>query len=151
MKISSIAFEDGGIIPDEFSKDGGNHRPPLYFEDVPAEAKALAVIVDDPDAPRGPFTHWIAYNIPPKTRSVGDGEPVTMQQASNDFGQTDYGGPRPPSGEHRYYFKLYALDDQITLERGASRLDMEEAMLGHVIAQAQCMGRFAAQAMAGSP
>ena len=148
MKISSTAFEDGGTIPDEFSKEGGNHRPPLHFEDVPAEAKTLALIVDDPDAPKGTFTHWIVYNIPPKTESVGNGEPVTMQQAANDFGQNDYGGPRPLSGEHRYFFKLYALDDQITLGRGASRLDFEEAMLGHVIAEAECMGRFSAHAMA---
>ena len=102
--------------------------------------KSLALIVDDPDAPNGTFTHWIAYNIPPRTQSIGNGEPVTMQQASNDYGQVAYGGPRPPFGEHRYYFKLYALDDQITLSRGASRLDMEEAMLGHVIAVAGCMG-----------
>jgi hypothetical protein len=122
----------------------------LYFQDVPGEAKTLALIVDDPDAPRGPFTHWIAYNIPPNAQSIGNGDSVTMQQASNDFGQTDYGGPRPPSGEHRYFFKLYALDDQITLGRGASRLDIEEAILGHVIAEAEYMGRFAAHAMAGA-
>jgi hypothetical protein len=150
MKISSTAFTDGGTIPDEFSKDGGNHRPPLYFEDIPTEAKSLALIVDDPDAPRGPFTHWIVYNIPPQTRSVGNGESVTIQQAANDFGQTEYGGPKPPSGEHRYFFKLYALDDQITLPRGGSRLDMEEAILGHVIAEAEYMGRFTANALAGA-
>jgi hypothetical protein len=108
------------------------------------------LIVDDPDAPRGTFTHWIAYNIPPKTRAIANGEAaVVMEQASNDFGQTEYGGPRPPSGEHRYFFKLYALDDQITLLRGASRLDMEEAILGHVIAEAEYMGRFGAHALAG--
>ena len=151
MKISSTAFEDGGSIPDEFSKEGGNHQPPLQFEDVPAEAKSLALIVDDPDAPNGTFTHWLAYNIPPATRAVGEGsEAVSMQQAWNDFGQAQYSGPKPPFGEHRYYFKLYALDDQITLSRGSSRLDMEEAMLGHVISVAGYMGRFAAHAMAGA-
>lgn len=147
MKIRSTAFEDGGTIPDEFSKEGGNHKPPLQFEDVPAEAKSLALIVDDPDAPNGTFTHWLAYDIPPTTREIGNGSSSAMLQACNDYGQADYGGPRPPSGEHRYFFKLYALDDQISLARGASRLDMEEALLGHVIAEAEYMGRYAAHAM----
>jgi Raf kinase inhibitor-like YbhB/YbcL family protein len=150
MRISSNAFEDGGFIPDEFTKEGGNHKPPLHFEDVPAEAKSLALIVDDPEGPNGTLTHWLAYNIPPTTRELGNGTPVAMQQAWNDFGQADYGGPKAPSGEHHYFFKLYALDDQISLQRGASRLDLEEAMLGHVIGRAEYMGRFAVHEMAGA-
>jgi Raf kinase inhibitor-like YbhB/YbcL family protein len=150
MRINSTAFADGGTIPDQYSKEGGNQRPPLRFEDVPNNAQSLAVVVDDPDAPQGTFTHWLAYNILPATREIGDGTLVTFQQACNDYGQTDYGGPKPPSGEHRYFFKLYALDDRLLLQRGASRLDMEEAMLGHVITEAEYMGRFAARAMVGA-
>jgi hypothetical protein len=150
MRISSTAFEEGGTIPDQYSKDGGNQKPPLQVEDVPSTAQSLALVVDDPDAPQGTFTHWLAYNIPPATREIGGDASVAMQQACNDYGQNDYGGPRPPSGEHRYYFKLYALDDRISMPRGASRLDMEEAILGHVIAAAELMGRFAARSLVGA-
>jgi Raf kinase inhibitor-like YbhB/YbcL family protein len=150
MRISSTAFEEGGPIPDQYSKDGGNQKPPLQIEDVPAGAQSLALIVDDPDAPHGTFTHWLAYNISPATSEIGGDTSVAMQQACNDYGQNDYGGPRPPSGEHRYYFKLYALDDWISMSRGASRLDMEEAILGHVIAEAELMGRFAAHSLVGA-
>jgi Raf kinase inhibitor-like YbhB/YbcL family protein len=146
MRICSPAFEDGGTIPYQFSKEGGNQRPPLRFEDVPPNAKSLALIVDDPDGPHGTFTHWIAFNIPPTTREIGGNTLVTIQTACNDLGQTDYTGPRQPSAEHRYFFKLFALDDQFMLPRGASRLDLEEAMVGRVIAEAECMGRFAPQA-----
>ncbi len=145
MTISSPAFRHGGTIPDRYSKDGGNQRPTLRFEEVPTNAQSLALIVDDPDAPNGTFTHWLAYNISPATREISDNT-LTLQQACNDYGQNGYGGPRPPSGEHRYCFKLFALDDRISLPRGASRLDMEEAMLGHVIAEAEYMGRFGAHA-----
>jgi hypothetical protein len=147
MRITSPAFADGGQVPEQYSKDGGNQRPPLRFEDVPSNTQSLALVVDDPDAPNGTFTHWLAFNISPAAREIGDSALNTFQQACNDYGQTDYGGPKPPSGEHRYFFKLYALDDRLTLERGASRLDMEEAMLGHVIAEAEYMGRFAAHAL----
>jgi Raf kinase inhibitor-like YbhB/YbcL family protein len=147
MRISSTAFEDGGTIPDQYSKEGGNQKPPLCFEDVPAGTQSLALIVDDPDAPQGTFTHWLAYNIPPATREMGGNTSVVMQQAWNDYGQADYGGPRPPSGEHRYFFKLYALDDRISMPRGSSRLDVEEAILGHVIGYAEYVGRFAAHAL----
>jgi len=150
MRLSSPAFEEGETIPDQYSKEGGNQRPPLRFEDVPSTAQSLALIVDDPDAPQGTFTHWLVYNISPAIREFGGDTLVTAQQACNDYGQSDYGGPRPPSGEHRYFFKLYALDDRLSLPRGASRLDMEEAMLGHVITEAEYMGRFAAHALVGA-
>jgi Raf kinase inhibitor-like YbhB/YbcL family protein len=148
MNISSPAFKHGGTIPDRYSREGGNDRPTLLFEHVPAEAKSLVVIVDDPDAPNGTFTHWLAYNISPATREISDDtSPSEFQQAQNDSGHAEYSGPRPPSGEHRYFFKLYALDDRITLLRGASRLDLEEAILGHIIAEAEYMGRFAAHSL----
>jgi len=143
MRISSIAFEDGGTIPYQYTKEGGNHRPPLLFEDIPANARSLALIVEDTDGPQGTFTHWIAFNIPPSTREINGHMPAKVQQACNDFGQTEYAGPKQPSPDHRVFFKLYALDDELMLPRGASRLDMEEALVGRVIAQAECMGRFA--------
>jgi Raf kinase inhibitor-like YbhB/YbcL family protein len=143
MRITSTAFEDGGTIPYQYSKEGGNQRPPLLFEDIPANARSLALIVEDPDGPQGTFTHWIAFNIPPSTREINGHMPSTVQQACNDFGQTDYAGPKRPAPDHRVFFKLYALDDELMLPRGASRLDMEEALVGRVIAQAECMGRFA--------
>jgi hypothetical protein len=151
MRISSSAFEDGTMIPEQYSKDGGNKRPPLRLEDVPATAKTLAIIVDDPDAPNCTFTHWLAFNIPPSVREIGENmSSVPMEQGRNDYGQSNYGGPKPPSGEHRYFFKLYALDDRLTVGRGASRLDLEEAMIGHVIAEAEYMGRFAAHELANN-
>src|ERR1700683_3690074 len=125
MRISSTAFENGGPIPDQFSKEGGNQRPPLRFEDVPSSAQSLALVVDDADAPNGTFTPWLAYNISPRTREISGDKLPAMEQALNDYGQPGYGGPRPPSGEHRYFFKLYALDAQISLPRGASPLDLE--------------------------
>jgi len=143
MRITSPAFEDGGTIPDPYTREGGNQKPPLRFEDVPASARSLALIVDDPDGPQGTFTHWIAFNIAPTISEIGGDAAVPLHQAYNDYGQADYSGPKRPSGEHRYYFKLYALDDEISLARGASRLDMEEDMLGHIIAEAECMGHFA--------
>jgi Raf kinase inhibitor-like YbhB/YbcL family protein len=150
MRITSPAFEDGGTIPDQYSKEGGNQRPPLRFDDVPADAKSLALVVDDPDAPQGMFTHWLVYNIPPATRDFGVDSLLTIQQAINDYGHADYDGPRPPSGEHRYVFKVYALDDRLTMPRGASRLDMEEAVLGHVIGAAELTGHFAARVLVGA-
>jgi hypothetical protein len=149
MRIRSPAFEDGGTIPDQYGKEGGNKRPPLQFEDIPTSAKSLVIIVDDPDAPNGTFTHWLAFNIPTSVRELAENAAsVPMQEGRNDYGQSSYGGPKPPSGEHRYYFKLYALDDQLPLQRGVSRLQLEEGMIGHVIGEAECVGRFAAREMA---
>jgi hypothetical protein len=149
MRISSTAFENGGTIPDQYSKEGGNKRPPLRFEDIPSDAQSLVIIVDDPDAPNGTFTHWLAFNIPTSVREIAEtATSVPMQEGRNDYGQSSYGGPKPPSGEHRYYFKLYALDDRLPLQRGVSRLQLEEAMIGHVIGEVECVGRFAAREMA---
>jgi Raf kinase inhibitor-like YbhB/YbcL family protein len=139
MRISSPAFEEGG-----------NKQPPLIFEEVPATTRSLALVVDDPDAPQGTFTHWIAFNIPPTVREIrGESSAVPMEQGRNDYGQCSYGGPKPPFGEHRYFFKLYALDDKLSVSRCAPRLELEEAMIGHVIAEAEYVGRFAAHEMAG--
>jgi hypothetical protein len=146
MKINSPAFEDGGVIPEEYSRDGGDKSPPLVIDGVPPQANSLALIMDDPDAPKGTFTHWLLFNISPDTKELSENViPIVMKQGRNDYGETNYGGPKPPSGEHRYFFKLYALDSKLSLSRGASKQELEQAMRGHTIEEAQLMGRFAAE------
>lgn len=142
MKITSSAFQEGGNIPSKFSCDGANTSPPLQIADVPSEAKSLALVVDDPDAPSGLFTHWIVWNISPQTNSVGEGSAPKGVQGTSDFGKSGYGGPCPPSGAHRYYFKIFALDRQLDLPSGAKRGQLDAAMKGHVIAQGALMGRY---------
>jgi Raf kinase inhibitor-like YbhB/YbcL family protein len=143
MKMSSPAFKDGGNIAAKFSREGGNTNPPLKIENAPANAKSLALIVDDPDAPGGLFTHWLVWNIDPKTTSIAEGSaPKGAIEGTNDFGSSGYGGPQPPSGTHHYYFKIFALDQALSLPAGAKRRELEKAMKGHVIAQGQLMGRY---------
>jgi Raf kinase inhibitor-like YbhB/YbcL family protein len=151
MKISSPAFEDEDTIPDKYTRQGGNIRPPLHFEDIPADAQSLVVVMDNPDAPQGMSTHWIVYNLSPAIRDLNENvAPTMLHQGRNDYGQDAYSGPKSVCDEHRYFFRLYALDAQLALPHGGSRLDLEEAMIGHVIATAECQGRFAALAeMAG--
>lgn len=143
MKVMSLAFDEGGTIPDKFGKSGRNVSPELRIEGAPAEAKSLALIVDDPDAPVGLFTHWLVWNIDPKTMEIYEGSaPSGAVQGKNDFGETGYGGPKPPSGTHRYYFKIFALDRTLDLNPGTKRREVDAAMKGHVIAQGQLMGRY---------
>src|SRR2546423_6741790 len=143
MKINSPAFQEGGTIAEKFSKNGQNVNPELRIEGAPAEAKSLALIVDDPDAPVGLFTHWLVWNIDPKTTEIAEGSvPKGGVQGKNDFGDNGYGGPQPPSGTHRYYFKVFALDRTLDLKPGAKRKDVDAAMKGHVIGQGQLMGRY---------
>jgi len=149
MKISSSAFEEGGSIPKQFAKQDADKSPPLNIEDVPELAKSLVLIMDDPDAPNGTFTHWILFNVSPRTKEVHeDSPPVMATQGRNDYGDVGYGGPKPPSGEHRYFFKLYALDSVLPLSRGAKRQQLEALMEGHVLEEAETMGRFAAEELA---
>jgi Raf kinase inhibitor-like YbhB/YbcL family protein len=144
MKITSSAFTEGGNIPPKFTCDGADTNPSLHIEGAPAEAKSLALIIDDPDAPGGLFTHWVAWNIDPKTTEIGEGSsPTRAVQGKNDFGKSGYGGPCPPSGVHRYYFKIFALDRILDLKAGAKRAEVYSAMRGHVIAQGESMGRYA--------
>src|SRR6266550_8444606 len=111
MKISSSAFQEGGNIPSKFTCDGADANPPLRVEGAPAEAKSLALIADDPDAPVGLFTHWLVWNIDPKTTEIAENSPPNgAVQGTNDYPNLGYGGPQPPSGTHRYYFKIFALD-----------------------------------------
>jgi Raf kinase inhibitor-like YbhB/YbcL family protein len=143
MKITSSAFQEDGTIPEKFSKNGQNVSPELWIDGVPAEAKSLALIVDDPDAPAGLFTHWLVWNIGPKMTQIAEGTaPSGAVQGKSDFGEIGYGGPQPPSGTHRYYFRVFALDRMLDLKPGAKRREVDVAMKGRVIAQGQLMGRY---------
>ncbi|PWT80362.1 MAG: YbhB/YbcL family Raf kinase inhibitor-like protein [Acidobacteria bacterium] len=142
MKITSSAFHEGANIPSKFSCDGANTNPPLQVADVPSGAKSLALIVDDPDAPSGLFTHWIVWNISPQMSAIAEGRTPKGVQGTNDFGKSSYGGPCPPSGTHRYYFKIFALDRELDLPAGAKRSQFDAAMKGHVVAQGELMGRY---------
>ena len=143
MKIKTTAFQEGGNIPSKFTCDGADANPPLRFEGAPAEAKSLALIADDPDAPGGLFTHWLVWNIDPKTTSVEENSaPSNGVQGKNDFGKSGYGGPCPPSGTHRYVFKIFALDRQLDLAADSKRAQLDAQMRGHIIAQGELMGRY---------
>jgi Raf kinase inhibitor-like YbhB/YbcL family protein len=144
MKIKCSEFENNSIIPDRFSQNDANRSPPLDFVDVPAGAKSLVLIMDDPDAPRGTFTHWVLFNIDGNTNGFHENQvPKDVHHGLNDYKQPTYAGPKPPDGEHRYFFHLYALGKRLSLPEGASRRDVEGAMAGHVIAEAELMGRYA--------
>lgn len=143
LKISSPVFENNGYIPRRYTCDGKNVSPPLEIENVPQEAKSLALILDDRDAPRGTFVHWIAWNIDPSIKESRESSvPKGAVQGMNDFKRRNYGGPCPPSGTHRYYFNIYALDTRLTLHHNSKKADLEKAMKGHVIARAQMMGLY---------
>lgn len=150
MKIESPAFAHGAPIPEPYTRFGENHSPPLVFRDVPAKARSLALIVDDPDAPHGTFTHWIVFNLDPMVEGLKEGCHVAdAREGNNDWKELGYGGPRPPDGEHRYYFRLYALDQKLDLPNGAARAEVDRALRGHVVAEAEWMGRFATPVQAG--
>jgi Raf kinase inhibitor-like YbhB/YbcL family protein len=142
MKITSSAFEEGANIPSKFTCDGSDTSPPLQIADVPPGAKTLAMIVDDPDAPSGLFTHWTVWNIPAQIGTIGEGSVPKGVQGTNDFGKSGYGGPCPPSGTHRYYFKVFALNRELDLPFDAKRGQLDAAMKGHIVAQGELMGRY---------
>lgn len=144
MRITSQAFNEGGKIPDLYTKYGQNKIPPIHIDDVPERARSLALIVDDPDAPNGTFNHWLLFNMDPKTKDIKeDCVPVMATQGQNDYGEVAYGGPQPPSGEHRYFFKAYALDTVLPLSRGTKRQELEQEMKDHVLDSATLMGKYA--------
>jgi hypothetical protein len=142
MKITSSAFQQAANIPSKFSCDGPNTSPPLQISDVPTNAKSVVLIVDDPDAPTGLFTHWAVWNMSPQTSTIVEGSTPKGVHGTNDFGKSRYGGPCPPSGTHRYYFKVFALDRELDIPVGAKRHQLDAAMKGHVIAQGELMGRY---------
>jgi hypothetical protein len=141
MKLSSPAFAPNQPIPEKYTADGDDVSPPLAVEDLPEDAKSLALIVDDPDAPSGTFVHWVVYDIPTANR-IDEGD-VPGTQGQNDFGQRAYGGPAPPSGTHRYVFKLYALDQEVDWPEGLSKQEVEQKMEGHVLDRAELVGTYA--------
>ncbi len=146
FKLSSPAFEDSGLIPRKYTCQGENISPELNWSDAPANAKSFALIVDDPDAPGGTFTHWVLFDIPADQKQLAEGAGPIGVSGSNGLSQPGYMGPCPPSGLHRYYFRLYALDvPSLNLKEGAARGEAETAMKGHVIGAAEMMGRYEQQ------
>lgn len=142
MKLESPNFRNGGMIPPEFTCDGSNLSPTLLISDVPSSAQSLALIMDDPDAPMGTFVHWVVWNIPPTTAEIQKGAKPAGVLGRSGFGKAGYGGPCPPSGTHRYYFKLYALSTPLGLKEGSSKEDLLEAMKGCVLSEAMLMGTY---------
>jgi Raf kinase inhibitor-like YbhB/YbcL family protein len=149
MQLTSTAFQAGAEIPSAFTSDGDDVSPDLSWKDAPKETKSFALIVHDPDAPRtGGFTHWVLYNISPKTGHIQENVPVEEQiagvgtQGKNDAGKLGYMGPAPPSGVHRYFFRLFALDTAPDLKPRATHKDISAAMKGHILAQAELMGTY---------
>lgn len=151
MKLTSRAFQDGGLIPRGYTCDEANISPPLSWEGVPQTAKTLALIVDDPDAPSKTWVHWVVFNLPASMKEMPENVPWQQTvggaglQGTNDFGKQGYGGPCPPQSTHRYYFKLYALDTELKLDARATKEQLLKAMEGHVVAQAELVGKYSRQ------
>jgi Raf kinase inhibitor-like YbhB/YbcL family protein len=140
MQLTSPYFENGTLIPKKFTCDGADINPPLVIAGIPAEAQSLALIVDDPDAPGGTWVHWVVYNIPVVYR-IDEGS-IPGTPGINDFGRKDYGGPCPPYGTHRYFFKIYALDTELALGEGAAKEALEQAMQGHRVDHTELIGLY---------
>ena len=151
IKITSSVFEDGGLIPAEYTCDGADMSPPLQWGVVPEGTKSIALICDDPDAPMGTFVHWVIFGLPAETRELAENIPSDetlpngAKQGKSDFGRIGYGGPCPPSGTHRYFFKIYALDTEVALAAGASKRELLGAMEGHILGQGQLIGKYKRQ------
>jgi len=147
MTIGTTAIDGKGFLLPQYTCDGENISPPLTFSELPIEAKSLAMIMDDPDAPGGVFTHWLLYDMSPGVLQLTENTmPMTGIAGTNGFGNTGYGGACPPSGTHRYYFTLFALDRMLELPEGASRETLDAAMEGHILETARVMGRYAKSA-----
>jgi len=140
MKLTSPEFKNNGFIPKKFTCDGTDINPTLNIEQIPDGTVCLALIFDDPDAPMGTWVHWVVYDIPVISRINENSIPG--KQGMNNFRKKDYGGPCPPSGTHRYFFKLYALDRELNLVEGKSKRDVEKAMEGHIIEKAELIGLY---------
>lgn len=143
MKIVSPAFEHNKTIPKKYTCQGDNINPPLQFSDVPDIAKSLALIVDDPDATVGTFDHWVVFNIPKETTHIQENSvPHGALQGKNGAGEKNFIGPCPPSGTHRYFFKLYALDSTLSLNPSAGKADVEAGMKVHILDKAELIGLY---------
>ncbi len=151
MKLTSSAFKEGSAIPSKYTCDGPGINPPLEIFDVPAQAKSLVMLMDDPDIPEAAkknfnvkvWDHWVVFNIPSDTKNIAEGENPVGLLGKNTRGNLAYGGPCPPDREHRYFFKLYALDIMLNLTGGSAKSEVERAMQGHVLQTAELMGRYA--------
>jgi len=147
MKIESRAFQNGGEIPRKYGYKKDNVNPALIINDVPADAKSLALVMDDPDAMGAVgkvWVHWVLWNIDPSNAQINENSvPSNSIQGKTDFGEIAYGGPAPPDKEHTYLFKLYALDDKLSLDEGSTKSQLEEAMKNHVVAESKLEGRYA--------
>lgn len=142
MEFFSPAFFEDEKMPPTYTCDGQNANPPLQIEKVDPKAKSLALIVDDPDAPAGTWVHWLVFNISPDAGYWAEGQAPPGVLGVNSWGETKYNGPCPPSGSHRYFFKLYALDKFLDLPEGASKHEVERAMIGHVVDRAEFFVRY---------
>ncbi|MEW5996034.1 MAG: YbhB/YbcL family Raf kinase inhibitor-like protein [Candidatus Micrarchaeota archaeon] len=142
MRLESPAFENGGTMPEKYSCDGEDVSPELRLNGVPNGTNSLALVMDDPDAPTGTFVHWVAWNIPSGIRTVPEDSSPGVD-GTNDFGRTGYGGPCPPPGPaHNYRFRIYALDATLNLSTGSTRAQLDSAMQGHILAQAELRGKY---------
>jgi Raf kinase inhibitor-like YbhB/YbcL family protein len=142
LEITSGAFEEGATIPSRYTCEGENVSPPLSFVGAPEGTRSLALVVDDPDAPVGTFTHWLAWGIDPRAGGLGEGQPAP-REGRNGFGTTGYVGPCPPTGSHRYFFRLHALDAELDVEPEADRDELDRALEGHVLETAELVGTYA--------
>ncbi len=162
IQLRSPAFAEGGMIPKAFACDGADRSPPLEWSGVPVKAQSLVLICDDPDAPMGTWSHWVVFNLAPGVRALNEGIPPEetiapavfetpesaagklpgARQGTNDFGKIGYGGPCPPGGTHRYFFRLYALDIQLELGTSANRSQVLNAIKGHILAEGRLMGKY---------
>jgi Raf kinase inhibitor-like YbhB/YbcL family protein len=140
LTIISPAFKSNKSIPFKYTCDGDDVNPPLNIEGTPEETKSLVLIVDDPDAPMGTWDHWIVWNIPPTNKIEENSAPGT--EGLNDFRKHSYGGPCPPSGTHRYFFKVYALDTKLSLDPNSRKKDVEKAMKDHILAKGELVGLY---------
>lgn len=148
INLSSNAFTEGAMIPQRYSCDGENISPPLFWTGVPSGTRSLALICDDPDAPVGTWDHWVLYNIPADATGLPESVPekavldTGAVHGSNSWGRIGYGGPCPPGGTHRYFFKIFALNTLLDLKSGATTSQLLETMEGHILGQGQLMGRY---------
>ena len=149
--ITSSAFEEGGLIPPKYTCDGADISPPLQWDTVPECTKSIALISDDPDAPMGTWVHWVLFNLPADTTELTENIPPDENlpggagQGTNDFRRIGYGGPCPPGGTHRYFFKIYALDSELDLPAGTRKKDLLKAMEGHILGEGQLIGKYKRQ------
>jgi Raf kinase inhibitor-like YbhB/YbcL family protein len=148
IKLKSTAFKEGEFIPKKYTCDGENVSPPLEWSGIPAATKSIALICDDPDAPMGTWVHWVIFNIPASANKLN--EKISSHkvledgtaQGNNDFRKIGYGGPCPPGGIHRYFFKIYALDKRVELAPGATEKELIKEMEGHILAEGKLMGKY---------